>query len=137
MDRLSKEHRSWNMSRIRSGDTRPEQLVRSMLHRAGFRFRRNTGRVMFGKPDIVLPKYRTVILVHGCFWHRHSQCGLAYMPKTNVNFWSNKFMANVNRDAEVRRRLSQDGWKVIVVWECELGDPARVARRLCRMIAHR
>jgi DNA mismatch endonuclease (patch repair protein) len=134
MDSLSKERRSWNMSRIRSRDTRPEQIVRAILHRAGFRFRLDSGRKLVGRPDIVLPKHRAVVLVHGCFWHRHRSCGLAYMPKSRVEFWSAKFSANTRRDAEVRRRLSRAGWNVVVVWECQLRDRQKLAQQLVRAI---
>ncbi len=134
MDTISKAIRSWNMSRIKSRDTGPERLVRSILHRAGFRFRKSTGRRLFGTPDIVLPKYRAVVFVHGCFWHRHKACHLAYEPKTRSAFWKAKFAANVKRDAKVRRKLRQSGWRVIVVWECELDDPDCVTKRVLEAI---
>lgn len=134
MDRISREMRSWNMSRIRCRDTTPERAVRSILHRLGFRFRLHS-RVLPGKPDIVLPAYHTVVLVHGCFWHRHQGCKLAYMPKTRVEFWRNKFAANVRRDNTVVGLLTELGWKIVEVWECELSDPDRVARRLVREIS--
>src|SRR4051794_30936789 len=108
MDRLSPERRSWNMSRIRSRDTKPEILVRSILHRLGFRFRK-VGRKLPGKPDVILPKYRTVVFVHGCFWHRHGGCKMAYTPKSRVTFWARKFIANQNRDKAVRRLLLKTG----------------------------
>jgi len=117
MDRISKERRSWNMSRIRSKDTKPELLVRSLLHRNGFRFRLHR-RDLPGTPDIVLPKYKTVIFVHGCFWHRHRGCRFAYQPRSNRGFWAMKFRHNVARDRGVRRRLRRLGWHVVVTWEC-------------------
>ncbi len=120
MDTISKPHRSWNMSRIRSRDTKPEQAVRSVLHRLGFRFRNDSGRRIAGRPDVVLPKYRTVIFVHGCFWHRHARCRFAYTPKSRKDFWSKKFGNNQRRDAIVKRRLKREGWRVIVIWECEI-----------------
>jgi DNA mismatch endonuclease (patch repair protein) len=129
MDSLSPERRSWNMSRIRAKDTRPERLVRSLLHNLGYRFRLNRKDVP-GKPDIVLPKYRTAIYVHGCFWHRHQGCSLAYTPKSNLEFWSKKFIRNEERDAEVAAALKETGWKQVVVWECEIRDEAALARRL-------
>jgi DNA mismatch endonuclease (patch repair protein) len=131
MDSLSPERRSWNMSRIRGKDTRPEKLVRSLLHGLGYRFRLNRKDVP-GKPDIVLPKYRTAIYVHGCYWHRHAGCHLAYTPKSNLEFWSKKFARNVERDAEVSAALRSTGWKQIVVWECETRDVATLAARLRR-----
>src|SRR5579862_5549375 len=110
MDSLSKERRSWNMSRIRSRDTKPERAVRSMLHRLGFRFRLASGRRIFGRPDIVLPKYRTVVFVHGCFWHRHRGCPFAYTPRSRLEFWMRKFDANIARDSTVTRQLRREGW---------------------------
>ncbi|MFC2076820.1 very short patch repair endonuclease [candidate division KSB1 bacterium] len=120
-DRISREHRSWNMSRIKSGNTNPERQVRSMLHRMGYRFRLHDHKLP-GKPDIVLPKYKTVIFVHGCFWHRHQGCKYAYTPKTRVGFWQRKFRDNLNRDRRVANELKNLGWRVLIVWECELGN---------------
>lgn len=131
MDSLTPEHRSWNMSRIRGKDTRPEILVRSLLHSLGYRFRLNR-RDVPGKPDIVLPKYRAAIYVHGCYWHRHPECDLAYTPKSNLEFWSKKFARNIERDAEVSAALQATGWKQIVIWECETHDEAALATRLRR-----
>jgi DNA mismatch endonuclease (patch repair protein) len=127
-DRISKEHRSWNMSRIRSKDTKPELLLRSMLFAEGYRFRL-AGKVskriykkgvLPGRPDIVLAKYRTVIFVHGCFWHRHENCSRATTPKSNTEFWLAKFAKNIARDKENISELRTLGWNVIVIWECEL-----------------
>jgi len=118
-DIISKEKRSWNMSRIRAKNTKPEMVVRSAMHKAGFRFRLHvTG--LPGKPDIVLPKYKTVIFVHGCFWHRHKGCRYAYTPKSRIEFWCNKFDANVRKHKEVTENLTSSGWRVIVFWECEI-----------------
>lgn len=111
------EQRSFNMSRIRGADTKPEILLRSLLHRAGFRFRKNV-RSLPGTPDIVLPKFQTVIFVHGCFWHRHEGCRFATIPKSNEAFWKAKFAANVQRDRFNEGRLNAAGWKIIIVWEC-------------------
>lgn len=119
MDIVSKEKRSWNMSRITSKNTKPEVAVRSYLFRQGFRFRKNDRRYP-GTPDIVLPKYRTVIFVNGCFWHHHKGCKLAYVPKTKTDFWMKKFRSNEINDKLHRDTLEQMGWKVITVWECEL-----------------
>lgn len=120
-DRISREHRSWNMSRIKSSNTKPEIMVRSVLHKAGFRFRKNV-KDLPGKPDIVLPKYHTVIFVHGCFWHRHKSCRMAYTPKSRLDFWRKKFCENVSRDKENRKRLKKLGWDVFVICECEIED---------------
>lgn len=128
-DRISEEHRSWNMSQIRSKDTGPELTVRKLLHGMGYRFRLHR-KDLPGKPDIVLPKYRTVIFVHGCFWHRHEGCKYAYYPKSNVDFWKAKFKINVERDKYVRRKLEEEGWKVIIVWECETKNDAILTKRL-------
>ena len=118
MDIISKEKRSWNMSKIRSKNTKPELVVRSFLHKKGFRFRLHSKNLP-GKPDIVLPKYKTVIFVHGCFWHRHPGCKYSYKPKSRKNFWEKKFRENTGRFMLVKRKLKNLGWKVIVVWECE------------------
>lgn len=131
MDSLSPERRSWNMSRIRGKDTRPEIVVRSLLHRLGYRFRLNRKDIP-GKPDIVLPKYQTAIYVHGCYWHRHAGCHLAYTPKSNLEFWNKKFSKNTERDRLVSSALKETGWKQIVVWECETRDQDALASRLKR-----
>lgn len=128
-DRLSKERRSWNMSRIRSWDTKPELTVRSVLHRMGYRFRLHR-RDLPGKPDIVLPRYRTVIFVHGCYWHRHPRCRFAYTPKSQVEFWNSKFESNIARDRRNQRDLMDAGWRVIIVWECELRNLEKLTNRL-------
>lgn len=133
MDRISKEHRSWNMSRIKSRDTKPELIVRSMLHRMGYRFRVHV-RTLPGKPDIVLPKYRTVIFVHGCFWHRHKRCKYAYMPKTRQEFWRTKFAANQRHDANATIRLRHLRWRVLVIWECQLRSVLTLETRLAKTI---
>ena len=108
------------MSGIRGKDTKPELIVRRFLHREGLRFRLHAK--LPGKPDLVFPKYKTVVFVHGCFWHRHKGCRLATTPATNPVFWQEKFDANVHRDALVKKALSKLGWKVLVVWACELTD---------------
>jgi DNA mismatch endonuclease (patch repair protein) len=129
MDTVSKAIRSWNMSRIRSCDTMPERAVRSLLHRMGYRFRLHH-KALPGRPDVVLTRYRTVVLVHGCFWHRHEACRFAYTPKTRQRFWRAKFTANVVRDRVVQKELRKRGWRVVVVWECELRNMERLATRL-------
>ena len=134
MDRLDKNRRSWNMGQIRGRNTIPEVVVRSMLHRCGFRFRLHR-KDLPGKPDIVLPKRQTVIFVHGCFWHRHSGCKFAYKPKSRLSFWKAKFLQNVARDRLVKRRLRTMGWKVKVIWECQTQNPERLAARLLKRFA--
>jgi len=118
MDIISKEKRSWNMSRIRNKNTKPEMIVRSLLHRMGYRFILHK-KGLPGKPDIVLPKHETIIFVHGCFWHRHQSCKYAYNPKSRIEFWRNKFIENKNRDKKVQNDLIELGWNVYVIWECE------------------
>lgn len=115
----SPETRSYNMSRIRGKGTKPEELVRKHLFSLGFRYRKNDSSLP-GKPDIVLPKYRTVVFVNGCFWHRHEGCKYFVWPKNNAEFWRKKIMSNVDRDQRNYEKLQQHGWNVIVVWECEL-----------------
>ena len=121
MDSLTKEHRSWNMSRIRSTDTKPEMLVRSFLHRNGFRFRLH-GKSLPGKPDIVLPKYKVIIEVRGCFWHLHPNCNQARIPKTRPSWWRNKLKKNVERDNMHCELLMKEGWRIIIVWGCVFKD---------------
>lgn len=129
MDRITPEHRSWNMSRIRGCDTLPEKRVRSLLHRLGFRFSLRR-KDLPGKPDIVLVVRRAVVFVHGCFWHQHAGCRNATMPSARRSFWETKLMGNIARDGRTGQQLEALGWKVITVWECELTDEEAVAKRL-------
>ena len=119
MDTFSTRERSFIMSRVKSKDTTPEMLVRSFLHRRGFRFRLHV-RELPGHPDIVLPKYRAVVAVRGCFWHRHRGCKAATTPTSNTDYWTEKFRRNVERDKKTKAALRKLGWRVIVVWECQL-----------------
>ena len=125
-DNHSKEARSFNMSQIRSSDTNPEILVRKYLFSRGLRFRKNDKRYP-GHPDIVLPKYKTIIFVHGCFWHQHNNCHYAKMPASNVDYWKEKLAKNINRDYKVQNELIKQGWRVIVVWECQLKNSLKNA----------
>ncbi|WP_090699177.1 very short patch repair endonuclease [Nitrosomonas aestuarii] len=118
-DILSKEKRSWNMSLIKGKDTKPEIILRSMLHRSGFRFRLHDKKLP-GKPDIVLPRYNTVIFINGCFWHRHENCKYAYTPKSRQDFWNKKFQATLLRDTKKEKQLKDAGWNVVTIWECEI-----------------
>ena len=119
MDVLTPEQRKKNMQNIRGKDTKIEVKVRSELFKRGFRFRKNDSRYP-GKPDIVLPKYKTVIFVNGCYWHRHPGCKYATIPKTNIEFWNKKFQANIKNDAKNKAALEAAGWNLITLWECEL-----------------
>lgn len=131
-DKLSKLHRSWLMSRVSGKNTKPELIARSLLHQLGYRFT-VTGpknKTIPGKPDIVLPKYKTAIFVHGCFWHRHANCKSASTPKTNTDYWLPKFERNVQRDRKNQHDLHNLGWQAIIIWECELKKLDTVAARL-------
>lgn len=119
MDVHDKKTRSYNMSRIKGENTKPEELVRKYLFSQGFRYRKNDKRLP-GSPDIVLPKYKTVIFVNGCFWHGHEGCRYFVWPKSNEEFWKNKIETNIVRDKKKIAELETSGWKVIIVWECEL-----------------
>ena len=118
------KQRSYNMSRIRCKDTKPEELVRKYLFSQGFRYRKNDARLP-GKPDVVLPKYKTVIFVNGCFWHKHEGCKYFVWPTNNAEFWKEKIEKNCERDSRDYSLLQQAGWHVIVIWECELKAKAR------------
>ena len=117
------------MARIRGKDTKPEMLVRRLTHGLGYRYRLH-GRKLPGKPDLVFSSRKKVIFVHGCFWHRHVDCRLAYEPKSNVEFWQAKFASNVKRDREVAASLKACGWKVLVIWECETKDVSLLQQRI-------
>ncbi|RTY35393.1 DNA mismatch endonuclease Vsr [Chlorobium phaeovibrioides] len=124
-DKLDPKSRSWNMSRIRAKDTKPEMQVRRMLHAAGFRYRLHV-KDLPGKPDIVLPKWKTVIFVHGCFWHHHEGCKNATTPKTRTEWWLRKFETNRKNDELAREKLEAEGWNVIAVWECEISQKTAI-----------
>ena len=112
------EKRSRNMSAIKSKNTKPEIKVRKVLHSMGYRFRLHS-KDLPGSPDIVLPKYKTVIFVHGCFWHRHKNCKYASTPKTRQEFWNKKFTENIKRDSEIQDKIKNLDWRSVVIWECE------------------
>lgn len=125
-DIVDQQTRSLMMSGIRGKNTKPELALRRALHARGFRFRLHSGKV-HGRPDLVLPKHRAVVFVHGCFWHRHKGCRYATVPATRPEFWRAKFDANVARDRTVRTTLLDGGWRVATVWECALRKPDQVA----------
>lgn len=131
MDNRSKEARSRNMSRIPSTNTKPEEILRKYLFSRGFRYRKNDSKLP-GKPDIVLPKYKKVVFVNGCFWHAHEGCKWFVPPKSNSEFWQKKFAYNVERDKKNYKKLEEMGWKVIIVWECEIrhGDSMKRLKNL-------
>jgi len=134
VDIISEAQRSWNMSRIKGKDTQPELLVRSLLHKLGYRFRIHR-KDLPGKPDIILPRYKTVVFVHGCYWHRHKGCKYAYTPKSRVSFWAEKFKGNVERDKKHQKQLKEMGWTVHVIWECEVEkDIEKVRARLQQLL---
>jgi DNA mismatch endonuclease (patch repair protein) len=119
VDIFDKDKRSEVMSKIRSKDTKPERTLRKLLFARGFRYRVNVPNLP-GKPDIVLPKYKTVIFLHGCFWHSHEGCKYAYTPKTNTKFWIDKITSNAERDKVNAEKLTALGWNIVTVWECEI-----------------
>lgn len=118
-DNLTKEQRHKNMQNIRSKDTSIEIKFRKALFHAGFRYIKND-KQMIGKPDIILPKYKTIIFIHGCFWHRHENCKYATTPSTNSDFWQNKFLNTAKRDKIEQQKLKDAGWNIIIIWECEI-----------------
>ena len=125
MDVHDQKTRSYNMSRVKGKDTKPEEIVRKYLLSQGFRYRKNDKRLP-GKPDIVLPKYKTVIFVNGCFWHKHEGCKYFVWPKSNSEFWKEKIESNIVRDKKQYEELKNAGWHVIIVWECELKKKQRM-----------
>ncbi len=124
MDNHTKAVRSYNMSKIRSTNSKPEELVRKYLFSKGLRYRKNV-KTLPGKPDIVLSKYKTIVFVNGCFWHAHQGCRYFVMPKSNTEYWNEKIDRNIQRDKLVYKQLSDAGWNVIIVWECELKKSKR------------
>lgn len=129
MDSLSPSQRSDVMSRVRAKDTQPEVTVRRLVHGLGYRYRLHA-KDLPGKPDLVFRGRRKIIFVHGCFWHRHSGCKLARMPKSRTDFWTNKLETNQRRDARTLAALKDAGWDVLIVWECELTNPATLQATL-------
>ncbi|GAA0832753.1 very short patch repair endonuclease [Cupriavidus pauculus] len=129
MDSLTTRERSERMGRIKAKDTKPEMLVRRLVHGMGFRYRLHDARLP-GRPDLVFPGRRKAIFVHGCFWHRHENCKLARLPKSRLEFWVPKLQANWERDQRDARELGLLGWKVLIVWECELKDRMALAYRI-------
>jgi DNA mismatch endonuclease, patch repair protein len=136
-DFMTSTQRSYAMSAVRATETRIEKSVRSQLHRRGFRFRKNVKQLP-GSPDIVLPKYRSIVFIQGCFWHHHKDCKRSKLPETRREFWAKKIGDNVKRDRRQVSELRKDGWRVLLIWECELRDPrtqGRAIERLMRRLA--
>lgn len=136
MDKISPERRSENMRRIRSTGTKPELLVRSLLHKLGYRFRLHRADLP-GKPDIVFPSRHKAIFVHGCFWHQHRGCIDGRIPKSNSEYWREKLVRNKARDAASRRRLSRMGWPTLVVWECDARDEVSLSNELKKFLGQK
>ncbi|MGV1758888.1 very short patch repair endonuclease [Rhizobium sp. A22-96] len=132
MDRLTSEHRSWLMSRVRGKDTTPEMRVRKAAHSLGFRYRLHR-RDLPGKPDLCFPKRKIAIFVHGCFWHRHKGCRKASLPKSRTEYWCQKFASNVERDERTEAALVALGWKVHVIWECQTKSEVELRERLLQL----
>jgi DNA mismatch endonuclease (patch repair protein) len=131
-DHLTPERRSLLMQQVRRQDTAPEKRVRSLLHKLGFRFRLHRGDLP-GTPDIVLPRFRTALFVHGCYWHGHA-CRLGQLPKSNLEYWAPKIASNKERDARKQQELIDLGWNVVVVWQCELRDEVGLGQRLQKLL---
>lgn len=129
MDVFDKTKRSWIMARVKNKDTAPEITVRSIVHRLGFRFKKNRTDLP-GRPDIVLPRHRKVIFVHGCFWHGHKNCKRAARPSSNETFWHKKLDVNIARDKKNAQTLRREGWKVMTVWQCRIRDENRLVNRI-------
>ena len=134
MDTLSQQERSERMSRVRGKDTKPELVVRRLVHRLGFRYRLHS-RELPGKPDLVFARLKCVIFVHGCFWHRHVGCPLCRLPKSRLDFWKAKLEGNRKRDSRNQRKLRKDGWRLMVVWECQLAELERLERRILEFLS--
>jgi DNA mismatch endonuclease (patch repair protein) len=129
MDTLTPAQRSERMSRVRSKNTKPEMVIRRLVHKMGFRYRLHV-RELPGRPDLVFPGRGKIIFVHGCFWHRHGTCKFTRWPKSKLDFWRPKLEQNRKRDQLVERQLRREGWRVLVLWECQLNTPEVLANRI-------
>jgi DNA mismatch endonuclease (patch repair protein) len=132
-DVFTTRKRSWIMSRVRGRDTKPEIIVRSIIHRMGYRFSLHR-RDLPGKPDVVLPRYRKIIVINGCFWHGHKNCLRSKRPSTHTKFWNRKLDKNIDRDKRSRSELEKMGWNVLVIWECEIQKPDKIVDKLRRYL---
>lgn len=133
MDTLSPQERSERMRRVRGKDTKPEMAVRRLVHRLGFRYRLHD-RKLPGQPDMVFAAKKSVIFVHGCFWHRHKDCASCRLPKSRLEFWKPKLEENRKRDSRNERKLRREGWRVLVLWECEVSDHERLKSRILEFL---
>jgi DNA mismatch endonuclease (patch repair protein) len=133
MDTLSPQERSERMSRVKGRDTKPELLVRRLVYGMGYRYRLHA-EALPGKPDLVFRQRKCAIFVHGCFWHRHRGCALCRLPKSRLNFWKPKLEGNRKRDLRNQRKLRRDGWRILVIWECELTDERKVRRTVLKFL---
>ena len=133
MDTLSPKERSERMARVKGKDTKPELVVRSLVHRLGFRFRLHCGNLA-GKPDLVFVGRKKLIFVHGCFWHRHKGCARCRMPKSRLEFWGPKLEENRKRDLRNQRELKKDGWRIGLIWECQTADKTKLERRIMEFL---
>src|SRR6266404_5297988 len=129
MDPLTRKQRSERMSLVTAKNTKPELIVRSLVHRLGFRFRLHRPDLP-GKPDLVLARHQKVIFVHGCFWHGHVRCSRAGLPSTNIEFWEKKILANRKRDASVKGKLNRSGWQILIIWQCQTKNIESLTERL-------
>lgn len=136
VDTISPKYRSEIMSRVRAKNTKPEMVVRRLLHAAGYRYRLHA-RDLPGKPDLVFPARRKVIFINGCFWHRHRDCALARLPKSRIEFWTDKLERNRERDERNVEALRDQGWEVLTVWECEIRDPTTLMPRVVAFLERR
>lgn len=134
VDVFSPEERSAIMRKVKGKDTKPELVIRSLLHRLGYRFRLHR-KDLPGKPDIVLPKFKKVIFVHGCFWHGHKGCKNANRPKSNVSYWNKKIDRNMQRDKTNQSKLKDMGWDSLTIWECEIRDADKLANKICEFLS--
>jgi DNA mismatch endonuclease (patch repair protein) len=134
MDPLSRSRRSWLMSRVKGKDTAPEIRVRKVVHALGYRFRLHQDDLP-GSPDLVFPKLKSIIFVHGCFWHRHNGCSRASLPSTRRPYWERKFERNVARDILTNARLKSEGWRVLIIWECQTKDESRLRTKLMKFLS--
>ena len=132
-DVFTKEKRREIMASVKSRDTKPEKIVRSLVHRMGFRFSLHR-KDLPGKPDIVLPRHKKVIFVHGCYWHGHANCRKATIPASNTAFWAEKIAKNKLRDAKAKRQLRRTDWRVLIVWECEIVRSEKLLRKLNKFL---